>query len=49
MEKTVKMGDWNLRNTYYLTLMTVAHVLGEVAHFLINASGREVLKEEINP
>ena len=46
-EKTSKMGGWNLRNSYCLTLMTVAHVLGEIAHFLINASAREVTGESI--
>ena len=44
---TNKMGDWTLRNTYLLTVMTMAHVLGEIAHFLINTSGREVLENLI--
>jgi len=42
---TNKMGDWTLRNTYLLTVMTMAHVLGEIAHFLINTSGREVARD----
>eukprot|EP00092_Neocalanus_flemingeri_P023794 GFUD01025816.1.p1 GENE.GFUD01025816.1~~GFUD01025816.1.p1 ORF type:complete len:490 (+),score=57.14 GFUD01025816.1:40-1509(+) len=44
-KKISKMGGWNLRNSYYLALMTVAHVLGEIAHFLINASAREVARD----
>ena len=36
------MGDWTLKNSCYLTLMTSAYIIGEIAHFLINTTGREV-------
>jgi len=39
------MGDWTLRNSYYLTLMTAAYIIGEIAHFLINTTGREVARD----
>ena len=40
--KTYNMGDWTLKNSCYLTLMTSAYIIGEIAHFLINTTGREV-------
>jgi len=39
------MGDWTLKNSYYLTLMTSAYVIGEIAHFLINTTAREVARD----
>jgi len=39
------MGDWTIKNSYYLTLMTLAYIIGEIAHFLINTTGREVARD----
>jgi len=39
------MGDWTLKNSCYLTLMTSAYIIGEIAHFLINTTGREVARD----
>jgi len=39
------MGDWALKNSYCLTLMTAAYIIGEIAHFLINTTGREVARD----
>ena len=32
--------DWTLKNTYFLMLMTVGYIIGEIAHFLINTTNR---------
>ena len=34
------MGDWTFKNTYFLGLMTLGYIIGEIAHFLINTSSR---------
>eukprot|EP00092_Neocalanus_flemingeri_P055973 GFUD01066284.1.p1 GENE.GFUD01066284.1~~GFUD01066284.1.p1 ORF type:complete len:509 (-),score=75.50 GFUD01066284.1:55-1581(-) len=39
------MGDWTIKNSYYLTLMTAAYIIGEICHFLINTTGREVARD----
>jgi len=39
------MSDWTLKNSYYLTLMTSVYIIGEIAHFLINTTGREVARD----
>ena len=36
--------DWTWKNTYFLALMTVGYIIGEIAHFLINTTNR-YLKE----
>jgi len=39
------MGDWSFKNCYYLALMTSAYIIGEISHFLINTTGREVARD----
>ena len=39
------MEDWSARNFYFLMLMTVGYVIGEIAHFLINTTGRAVARD----
>ena len=41
-----RMTVWTGRNAYSLALMTLAYVCGEIAHFLINTTGREVRPHE---
>jgi len=36
--------DWSLKNTYFLMLMTVGYIIGEIAHFLINTTNRAVAR-----
>ena len=36
------MANWSARNCSYLGLLTLAYILGEVAHFLINTTSRAV-------
>ena len=38
-------GQWGWGRCYSLALMTVAYITGEVAHFLINTTGRAVARE----
>ena len=37
-----KMNNWTVRNCYYLLLLTASYIIGEIAHFLINTTSREV-------
>lgn len=37
--------DWTLKNTYFLMLMTVGYIIGEIAHFLINTTNRAVARD----
>jgi len=39
------MGDWNFKNSYGLGLLTLAYVFGEVAHFLIVSTSKEVAQD----
>jgi len=39
------MGEWTLANSYFLVLMTSAYIVGEIAHFLINTTAREVAQD----
>merc|ERR1712142_811048 len=39
------MGECSLTNSLLLALLIVTHVLGEVAHFLINTQAREVARD----
>ena len=34
--------NWTVKNIYYLATLTVAYIIGEIAHFLINTTAREV-------
>ena len=38
-------GAWSWNRCYSLIVMTVAYIVGEVAHFLINTTGRAVARE----
>ena len=38
-------GAWSWNRCYSLMVMTVAYIVGEVAHFLINTTGRAVARE----
>ena len=38
-------AEWTAKKVYYLGVMTVAYVFGEIAHFLINTSSRAVAKD----
>ena len=38
-------GAWSWNRSYSLVLMTVSYIVGEVAHFLINTTGRAVARE----
>jgi len=38
-------GTWSWNRSYSLVLMTVSYIVGEVAHFLINTTGRAVARE----
>ena len=35
------LRNWTCSNVYHLTLLTLAYIIGEVAHFLINTTARE--------
>jgi len=37
--------DWTWKNTYFLALMTVGYIIGEIAHFLINTTNRAVARD----
>jgi len=39
------MGDWNLKNSYVLGLLTLAYVFGEVAHFLIVSTSKYLAQD----
>lgn len=39
------MADWTLKNIYFLSLMSLGYIVGEIAHFLINTSTRAVAQE----
>ena len=36
---------WTVRNSYFLCLMSVGYVIGEIAHFLIITTSRSVARE----
>jgi len=38
-------SDWTWKNTYFLALMTVGYIIGEIAHFLINTTNRAVARD----
>ena len=37
--------DWNLRSIYYLALMSLGYMIGEIAHFLIITTSRPVARD----
>ena len=37
-------SDWTINNIWYLALMTFGYIFGEIAHFLINTTSREVAR-----
>ena len=36
------LRNWTCSNVYHLTLLTLAYIIGEIAHFLIVTTAREV-------
>jgi len=45
-ESHVKMeSDWSNKNIYFLTLITLAYIIGEIAHFLIATTSKEVAND----
>ena len=42
-------SDWSSKNVFYLSLMTLGYVFGEIAHFLINTTSREVARGKNSP
>ena len=39
------MGDLTVSKLYFLSLMTLSYIVGELTHFLINTTSREVARE----
>ena len=37
--------DWNIRSVYFLALMSLGYMIGEIAHFLIITTSRPVARE----
>lgn len=38
------MGDLSVAKIYHLSLMTLAYIVGELTHFLINTTSRAVAR-----
>jgi len=38
-------ADWTVTNIWYLALMTLGYIFGEIAHFLINTTSKEVARD----
>jgi len=38
-------ADWTVTNIWYLALMTFGYIFGEIAHFLINTTSKEVARD----
>jgi len=38
-------ADWTITNIWYLALMTFGYIFGEIAHFLINTTSKEVARD----
>ena len=36
------MNNWSFKNVYYLVILTSSYIIGEISHFLINTTSREV-------
>ena len=43
-----QVKDWTLTNIFYLSLMTLGYIFGEIAHFLINTTSKEVARGKCN-
>ena len=41
-------SDWTATNIAYLALMTFGYIFGEIAHFLINTTSKEVARGKIS-
>ena len=41
-------SDWTATNIAYLALMTFGYIFGEIAHFLINTTSKEVARGKNN-
>ena len=41
-------SDWTATNICYLALMTFGYIFGEIAHFLINTTSKEVARGKNN-
>ena len=39
------VGNWNFRNSYFLSLMAFGYVIGEIAHFMIITTSRSVARD----
>ena len=37
--------DWNIRSIYFLVLMSLGYMIGEIAHFLIITTSRPVARD----
>ena len=37
--------DWNIRSIYFLALMSLGYMIGEIAHFLIITTSRPVARD----
>ena len=37
--------NWNIRSIYFLVLMSLGYVIGEIAHFLIITTSRSVARD----
>ena len=35
-------SDWSFQNIYFLSLITTGYIIGEIAHFLLSTTSREV-------
>ena len=41
---SLKMGDLTVSKLYFLSLMTLSYIVGELTHFLINTTSRDVAR-----
>ena len=39
------LQDWNIRSFYFLALMSLGYMIGEIAHFLIITTSRPVARD----
>ena len=39
--------DWSPKNIWYLSLMTLGYIFGELAHFLINTTSKAVAQGKL--
>merc|ERR1719270_3174029 len=43
--KPLDMGEITLSKVYFLSLMTMSYIVGELTHFMINTTSRDVARE----